>query len=1231
LILTIGSLLTKPVSVKAAATFTVNSTIDSVDASPGDGVCADSLNRCTLRAAVMEANALAGADTIIVPAGAYTLTLGTYDDEFNFAGAEEGTGDLDILNGDLTISGAGSGSTIIDGNGIDRILDINNYSAFGPAVNVTLSGLTLRGGIAPLSADGYQEPGGAIQFDGTDNNTGLPSGTLTINNCQITNNTASGLGGGVLSIFGSLTVGGSEISGNTSQNASGGGILFDGGSSGGTRTLQITNSLFSGNKALNGTFGNGGGLWAGKNANFTITNNKFNNNQAGGNGGGIYADGNLESINQNSLEGNSAKIGGGIYHNSGGALTFNYNVVVNNTATSDAQTSGLRNFGAANIDNTWWGCNAGPDFSPCDRAKGVIPGFNWLTLSHTATPSTIATGGTSTLQADFFTNSMGASIPASSLSALDGRTVTFNNAVLGTVSPTSALIAGGKANATFTSNGNSGTGSADATVDHETVTATINIQAPPSVTTNPTDQTTCNGSSVSFTAASSGFPSPTVQWQVSTDGGANFNDIPGATSTTLTFTATAAQNGNKYRAVFTNSQGTATTSAATLTVNTAPVVTTNPVDQTACEGASVSFTASASGDPAPTVQWQVSTNGGGSYSNISGATSTTLTFTAAASQNGNKYRAVFTNTCGSATTSAATLSVNSNTTATTPADVTVCQGAPASFNTTASGAGPFHYAWTLDGSSFGGDTSSITVPTGALTVGSHPVTVTVTGTCGSVTKSASLTVQANTTATAPNDQTVCQGATATFSTTATGTGTLHYAWKVDGSAFGGDTASISVPTGSLTVGSHSVSVTVSGTCNSVTKNATLTVQANTSATALSNQTVCQGATANFSTTATGAGTLTYQWKLDGNNIPGANSSSVAINTTTLSAGNHNVEVVVGGACGTVNRSATLTVNTAPVVTTNPASQTVTSGNVTFTAAASGSPAPTVQWQVSTNGGASFSNIPGATSTSLTFMTNSSQNGNKYRAVFTNTCGSATTSAATLTTCTPPVVTTNPTSVADACVGQVITFTAAASGTPAPTVQWQVSTNGGASFTNISGATSNTLSVTASVAVRNNQYRAVFTNACGTNVPSSAATLGVDTIAPVITFNHTTYSLWPPNHKYETYNVSDFVSGATDNCNANLLSSVVIASVTSDELDDNPNGGDGNTTNDIVIAANCKSVQLRAERDGDLNGRVYTITFRVTDAAGNVRNATATVTVPHDQSGSLAVNDGPHNTVNGTCP
>jgi hypothetical protein len=139
----------------------------------------------------------------------------------------------------------------------------------------------------------------------------------------------------------------------------------------------------------------------------------------------------------------------------------------------------------------------------------------------------------------------------------------------------------------------------------------------------------------------------------------------------------------------------------------------------------------------------------------------------------------------------------------------------------------------------------------------------------------------------------------------------------------------------------------------------------------------------------------------------------------------------------------------------------------------------------------------------------------------------------------------------------------------------------------------------------------------------------DTEPPVIATSGA-ISLWPPNHKYATVNLTDLVTSVVDNCDATVgVGSVKIASVSSDEPDNS--GGDGNTINDIVIAANCKSVQLRSERMGDGNGRVYTITFKVTDASGNVSTATAKVTVPHSQNGSAAVDDGPDHTVVSGCP
>jgi len=300
----------------------------------------------------------------------------------------------------------------------------------------------------------------------------------------------------------------------------------------------------------------------------------------------------------------------------------------------------------------------------------------------------------------------------------------------------------------------------------------------------------------------------------------------------------------------------------------------------------------------------------------------------------------------------------------------------------------------------------------------------------------------------PADQTVCQGASPSFSTTASGAGPFSYAWTLDGSAYNGNNSSINVPTGSLSFGTHTVEVTVTGACGTAVQNATLTVQAPTGTSDPADQSVCQGTDAHFSTTASGTGPFHYVWTLDGSPFNG-DSSSITVPTGSLSPGSHTVAVTTTGACGDATQSATLTVG-------------------------------------------------------------------------------------------------------------------------------------------------------------------------GT---------------PVITLSSTSATMWPPNHQYQTFNVTSFVSSASSSCDATVdITDVVIQKVSSDELEENPDGADGNTVNDIVIAPDCKSVQLRRERDGDLNGRVYTITFKVSDSFGNSTTVTVTVSVPISNS-SPAVDSGPAAgyTVNSACP
>ncbi|MFO0965250.1 MAG: MBG domain-containing protein [Gemmataceae bacterium] len=89
----------------------------------------------------------------------------------------------------------------------------------------------------------------------------------------------------------------------------------------------------------------------------------------------------------------------------------------------------------------------------------------------------------------------------------------------------------------------------------------------------------------------------------------------------------------------------------------APQILAQPTAQTVVAGSIVTFTASVSGNPASSVQWQVSRNGGKSFANISGARNATLTFSASRNDDGNLYRAVFTSSAGKVTTIAALLTV----------------------------------------------------------------------------------------------------------------------------------------------------------------------------------------------------------------------------------------------------------------------------------------------------------------------------------------------------------------------------------------------------------------------------------------------------------------------------------------------------------------------------------------------------------------------------------------------
>ncbi|MEK4364113.1 immunoglobulin domain-containing protein [Paenibacillus sp. FSL M8-0212] len=440
-------------------------------------------------------------------------------------------------------------------------------------------------------------------------------------------------------------------------------------------------------------------------------------------------------------------------------------------------------------------------------------------------------------------------------------------------------------------------------------------QAPvaPAITSQPSDQTVTEGQTATFSVTASGDAPLSYQWKKSG------TDITGATSAILTVTNAQAVDAGSYTVKVTNTAGNVTSNAASLTVNPAPVspaITSQPSDQTVTEGQTATFSVTASGDAPLSYQWKK--NG----TDITGATSATLTITNAQKVDEGSYTVEVTNTAGNVTSNAALLTVNpapvTPVITSQPSDQTVTEGQTATFSVTASGDAPLSYQWKKNGTDINGATSSTLTVTNAQKVDEGSYTVEVTNTAGNVTSNAALlTVNPVLVSPAitsqPSDQTVTEGQTATFSVTASGDTPLSYQWKKNGTDINGATSSTLTVTNAQSVDAGSYTVEVTNTAGNVTSNAALlTVNPVLVSPAItsqpSDQTVTEGQTATFSVTASGDTPLSYQWKKNGTDINGATSSTLTVtNAQSVDAGSYTVEVT-NTAGNVTSNAALLTVN-----------------------------------------------------------------------------------------------------------------------------------------------------------------------------------------------------------------------------------------------------------------------------------------------------------------------------------
>jgi hypothetical protein len=444
---------------------------------------------------------------------------------------------------------------------------------------------------------------------------------------------------------------------------------------------------------------------------------------------------------------------------------------------------------------------------------------------------------------------------------------------------------------------------------------------PPTITTQPANQTVTSGQTAMFTVVAAGTAPLSYQWEK------NGVNIAGATlSSYTTAVTTTSGSGSTFSVAVANTAGTVTSASATLTVDPAPVsptITTQPVSQTVTAGQTATFTVVATGTAPLNYQWKK--NG----ANILGATAASyITPASTTSDSGSTFAVVVTNTAGTVTSSAATLTVNptpvSPTITTQPLSQTLTAGQTATFAVVATGTAPLSYQWQKNGVNIAGATlNGYITPATTTSDSGSTFAVVVTNTAGTVTSSAAtLTVNpapvSPTITTQPVSQTVTAGQTATFTVVAAGTAPLSYQWQKRGVAIVGATSSSYTTVATTTSDSGSTfSVVVTNTAGTVTSSgATFTVNpapvAPTITTQPASQTVTAGQTATFAVVAAGTAPLSYQWQKNGVNIAGATLSSYTTPTTTTSDSGSAFSAVVTNTAGTVtSAAATLTVNPAP--------------------------------------------------------------------------------------------------------------------------------------------------------------------------------------------------------------------------------------------------------------------------------------------------------------------------------
>lgn len=604
----------------------------------------------------------------------------------------------------------------------------------------------------------------------------------------------------------------------------------------------------------------------------------------------------------------------------------------------------------------------------------------------------------------------------------------------------------------------------------------LDMLVPPLVTSQPTNQVRPVGGTAVFAATATGDPVLRYQWFKNV-----LEELPGQTNATLILTNLQPTNAGTYQLEVSNDHDTVNTIEALLVVKHPPVILAGPTNLALPAGGTATFAVTESGDGPFQFQWFFNATNA-----LPGATNRSLILPDIQLPHTGDYTVRLTTDVGTVTSAPAALLVLQAPALTTqPASLTLVAGATATFTASATGTMPLVHQWYFNRTNaLAGATASSLILTNVQPTNNGLYTVVITNQVGSVTSlNASLSVFVPPQILAPpTNLTVRSGQPATFVVTAGGTAPLIYRWYFNGTnlLLGANNSSLTLASAALAnAGTYRVSV--SNFAGEVfSPPATLTVQSPPVITQHpASRTVLAGTDVTFAVEALGDAPFGYQWFLNTTTaIAGATNAALTILQAQV-ANNGRYSVRVTNALGSANSlEAVLTVKRPPVITQEPASLTVTQGNiVALFVVVTGDEPFTYRWRHNgTNA------LPG-TNGAVLLLNAQPANAGTYSVVVTNEVGTAASAEATLTVRVPPVILVQP---ADAFVppGRDALFSVTAAGDAPLTYQWF---RAGTEL--LANATNAALTLPGVLAGPDVTYSVVVSNAVG-GVVSREATLHV---------------------------------------------------------------------------------------------------------------------------------------------